>query len=998
MIKMNLNHARVKKILVVLLTLLLILSIGYAYTPPSDIDGRNYYRIFNITNVSADDFFGNFIPTEDIDFLNQYGIYNVSFVNGTIIYMLGNITTESWFNGFYNWVVNSPYMTFNGSVLIINETAFNNSFVPYEGATDNVDLNAKNLSNVDDFSPDSIEGIIYVAQGDADDLETKWNNLEAGEHLIIPCGLYEIDQALYCKVPNVTYEGMGYCTYIKQADDSNLANKSKARDLGLIQCGIDENDTRYETYDITLKGFTLDFNQAGQSDAVYYGRSNEAKLNGIGIYIDGTDNIMIDQVEVIDAYGIAIWLYGTDANSNKADIKGIPTVQNSIVKCNNCGGQLIGLMVSGNLVYDVLFDNNDIDTNATNLQAIRGEEMIRGIITRNTVRNPGGNGIGVFEHSATPSILDHYTTVSFNNLIGQFQAAIQVGIKSNHVDVLFNHIIPDGSNKAVNGLDFYANNITSKDIKAIGNTIHASTRCIYFRNITNNANGVNGSEVTLNTLYDCATGVLMQSLSSNNWIHHNVIDSSVSTPYTDLGTSNIFHDNFGSTTETVRTFYNTLTVQSELTGLRVTHSGTNSYGLDIYSNTALTSTVNALVRFKLDDPSATKPTVQIESDSNTGAALDLLSDSGKAMTVQTGQKLCLDSTTCSIYINNTNIAGFAKIEGTIINQNGNNVLDDSDESNLNVNKSNFWDDLDTPTDIRGLNTSNIESMNWTKLKNYPTACPGSAAVTTIGDSNTCQDLWIDDSEENNLNVNSSIYSINATRANEWDGETSQSNLNVNSSDNWDSLGSINATVLENNDGILGVVKSWWDGLYCQLTGCTITGTMTISNIADSQALTITSNGPGVVINHNDTNSYAFSSVSTGTVSSTVNAQNRFDCRGVSSNKACLQVDSDSSTAEALSLTAATSMKAMTITTGSKICLDSTTCSIYLNSTELIGMTSLSSVIGAFSNITVSDTVKISDSANNKAVIIETGDKVCLNGEACTAYLEYNGTDINIVSP
>ena len=38
---------------------------------------------------------------------------------------------------------------------------------------------------------------------------------------------------------------------------------------------------------------------------------------------------------------------------------------------------------------------------------------------------------------------------------------------------------------------------------------------------------------------------------------------------------------------------------------------------------------------------------------------------------------------------------------------------------------------------------NTGSMNWTKLQNYPTACPASGAITTLGDSVTCSDLWVD---------------------------------------------------------------------------------------------------------------------------------------------------------------------------------------------------------------------------------------------------------------
>lgn len=34
-------------------------------------------------------------------------------------------------------------------------------------------------------------------------------------------------------------------------------------------------------------------------------------------------------------------------------------------------------------------------------------------------------------------------------------------------------------------------------------------------------------------------------------------------------------------------------------------------------------------------------------------------------------------------------------------------------------------------------------MNWTKLQNYPSSCPGSSAITTINDSTVCSDLWFD---------------------------------------------------------------------------------------------------------------------------------------------------------------------------------------------------------------------------------------------------------------
>ena len=45
----------------------------------------------------------------------------------------------------------------------------------------------------------------------------------------------------------------------------------------------------------------------------------------------------------------------------------------------------------------------------------------------------------------------------------------------------------------------------------------------------------------------------------------------------------------------------------------------------------------------------------------------------------------------------------------------------------------------------------------------------------------------------------------------------------NVSDHWDNLNTFNTTQFENDNGFLHVVQSWWDGLYCKLTGCTMTG-------------------------------------------------------------------------------------------------------------------------------------------------------------------------------
>ena len=48
------------------------------------------------------------------------------------------------------------------------------------------------------------------------------------------------------------------------------------------------------------------------------------------------------------------------------------------------------------------------------------------------------------------------------------------------------------------------------------------------------------------------------------------------------------------------------------------------------------------------------------------------------------------------------------------------------------------------TTITGTFTGEVTgTMNWTKLQNYPAACPGSGAITLLNDSVTCSDLWVD---------------------------------------------------------------------------------------------------------------------------------------------------------------------------------------------------------------------------------------------------------------
>ena len=87
----------------------------------------------------------------------------------------------------------------------------------------------------------------------------------------------------------------------------------------------------------------------------------------------------------------------------------------------------------------------------------------------------------------------------------------------------------------------------------------------------------------------------------------------------------------------------------------------------------------------------------------------------------------------------------AYTDGTFITQ--------ANEGNLDVNRSDYWDDLNSPSDIN---------------------------AGDITDDGT----YIPYADEGDLNVNNSDTSDTATT---WDGETSQADLNVNSSDFWDGL-------------------------------------------------------------------------------------------------------------------------------------------------------------------------------------------------------------------
>ncbi|GAG63507.1 unnamed protein product [marine sediment metagenome] len=66
-------------------------------------------------------------------------------------------------------------------------------------------------------------------------------------------------------------------------------------------------------------------------------------------------------------------------------------------------------------------------------------------------------------------------------------------------------------------------------------------------------------------------------------------------------------------------------------------------------------------------------------------------------------------------------------------------------SNIDMNDLNITNaDYIEANTFAGIFTGNVTgSMNWTFLKNYPTECPGSGAITKLNDTTVCSDLWVD---------------------------------------------------------------------------------------------------------------------------------------------------------------------------------------------------------------------------------------------------------------
>ncbi len=130
---------------------LLMIPIAVAWTPPSDINLRLTYRIFNGTNISAVSFFQNGNAVLDnsspITNINFSSFANSSFYwddlnTTTDITDVGNLTnliidgntTSTWYFGFINWsdvqnkfitATDNVYLYMSGTTITLNETKLN---------------------------------------------------------------------------------------------------------------------------------------------------------------------------------------------------------------------------------------------------------------------------------------------------------------------------------------------------------------------------------------------------------------------------------------------------------------------------------------------------------------------------------------------------------------------------------------------------------------------------------------------------------------------------------------------------------------------------------------------------------------------------------------------------------------------------------------------------------------------------------------------------------
>lgn len=132
-------------------------------------------------------------------------------------------------------------------------------------------------------------------------------------------------------------------------------------------------------------------------------------------------------------------------------------------------------------------------------------------------------------------------------------------------------------------------------------------------------------------------------------------------------------------------------------------------------------------------------------------------------------------------------------------------ISDSDEGDLNVNSSDYWDDFDVPTDLNQrltLSQANITDEDWIEDSELPleNKTISHCSNVTGATSNLCTITDTNDSAAlNDLNTTLGVQLL--------------VNNSINKSSYWDDMGTINATQMEDSGGYLNILVSWLTSLF-----------------------------------------------------------------------------------------------------------------------------------------------------------------------------------------
>ena len=762
---------RIKPISVMLLMFILLISLVSAipFTPQGNVDLKNH---FNMTNLS---YFDSFIMVGNI-LMNSYSItgatdinttnlnsdtisdgtltiesgsiINATDINGTRVSMTGNITTDSWFDGFYNWIINtdvsSLYVAFNGSVLTFNESKLNSTIHLVSPRT--ADCVAAPLGGVGDYTGNTAikECIDYVTTNNMTTVYVKKGHYYTIENITLPDGLILKGEGIGQTIieRNASVQDHCYTTYEGTQAGSITNQEVHIEDISFISGGWAPNDTCYcvVCLDNVENSVVTGCSFNGSGDDAYI-RTN--KMGDVW----GTNNLIENS-----------FFYG----QSTVDMVGIDGWEHSVIQNNYFEKADGACLTSGSGKRLTFQDNNFKD--CTSAISCEGFNTSQGIFIKdNIIENATYVGIAFWTAGGTFDLSD--IEVSGNSI---------KDYNGSRGAVSYNNV----TNLRISDNTFY--NVTSAisgdnsyNMFIYGNKIHnATVKAIAV------INGCDNVSVDNNIIFDAVIGVYVNSGKGT------ILDNdfyAVTTPTSGGATANYL------------TRYNDGTTEKYAVG---TINATNT--------PATFKNVTSIYGLFIE---RTKP-VRFYSSTLASLRAGILSNTNNDLLFESGV-------------------------GTV------RMLINGATGQVSVSKLNATQ----------INTTYLNGNSTWQHQDYPASCPGSSAITQLGDSVTCQDLWVDeagDSMTGNLDMtDNNITDVDVLTATEfvgnltgtadvattWDGETSQASLNVNSSDYWDSIGYPNATVFTTTGGVLGVVKTWWGGLYCQLTGCTMAGNIAMGTNA-----------------------------------------------------------------------------------------------------------------------------------------------------------------------